>query len=132
MKKQSHVLSIILGLLAGLLVLATLSGMDFPLVRNHRTTLITLGFLGMALCSQGIGRVAEDKRWTHPISLLGMLIGAAALVLWAGRLMNFNLPYAGSDQQAILTLGSLMGVKFLLARLYPLFRRLPPAKISGA
>jgi len=125
MKKQNHILSILLGLLAGLLVFANQTDMQFPLVDNDRTSLIALGFIGMALCAQGIGRIAEDRRWTHPISLLGMLTGALILILWIGRLFNFNLPYATSDSQAILTMGVLMGTKFLLARSYAFFRRFP-------
>ena len=125
MNNQNHTFSIVLGSLTGILVIANLSGWPIPLAANDRTALITLGFLGMALCSQGIGRIAEDKRWTHPISLLGMLIGALILVLWIGRLFNFELPYASTDSQAILTIGVLMGTKFLLARSYAFFRHFP-------
>ena len=132
MIKQSHSLSIIFGILIGLLVVGNQLGMDLPIVQNDRTSLIVLGFLGMALCSQGIGRIAEDHRWGHPISLLGMLIGAVILILWGGRILNYDLPYAAADAQAILTLGILMGVKFILARLYPLFRKVPRIKSGSA
>ncbi|MFW5714489.1 MAG: hypothetical protein ACOCYU_07445 [Brevefilum sp.] len=125
MKKQNHSLSIILGILAGVLVVGNLSKWPIPLASNDRTALIALGFLGIALCAQGIGRIAEDNRWTHPISLLGIMIGAATLLLWIGRLSNFNLPYARSDSHTILSMGLLMGSKFLLARFYALFRRFP-------
>ena len=125
MKKQNHLLSILLGALAGFILFANQIGMQFPMIANDRTSLIALGFIGMVLCSQGIGRIAEDSRWTHPISLLGMLIGALIMILWIGRLFNFDLPYASSDSQAILTMGVLMGAKFLLARSYAFFRIFP-------
>ena len=125
MKNQSHYLSITFGALIGFLIVGNQLGWAFPIMNNPRTTLIALGFLGMALCAQGIGRIAEDHRWTHPISLLGMLMGAVILTLWFGRILNFSLPYARTDGQAVLTLGILMGAKFFLARVYPIFRRFP-------
>lgn len=134
MKKQNHTLSIILGILAGGLTLGNLSGWPIPLAGDNRTALIALGFLGMALCSQGIGRIAEDHRWKHPISLLGIVIGAINMILWINRLLGFSLPYASTDSQAILTMGVLMGSKFILARSYAFFRRFPrldSSRMSG-
>lgn len=125
MKKQNHFLSITLGILAAFVVFGNQAGLNLPLMNNEHTALVTLGFLGIVLCAQGIGRIMEDKRWTHPISLLGVLIGAAILILWIGRLLNFQLPFAATDQQAILTVGALMGGKFILARFYALVDRFP-------
>lgn len=131
MKNQNHSLSIFFGVLAGVLIFGNRLGLNGPIINNDRTSLITIGFLGMALCSQGIGRIAEDRRWTHPVSLLGIMIGTVTLVLWVGRLLYFELPYAQTDSQTILTMGVLMGSKFLLARLYAFFRPTPEANNAG-
>ena len=86
MKSQNHIFSIVLGILAATLFFANQAGTQFPVINNDRTSLIALGFLGMALCAQGIGRIAEDKRWTHPISLLGMQRGVVPPTL------NYDTP----------------------------------------
>ena len=122
MKKQSHIASILLGLIVASLIASNQLGWDLLFTGNDRATLIAVGVFGMLACGQGIGRIAEGKRWLHPITLLGMLIGAATLIVFVGRLFNFALPFAESDSQAILTLGVLMGAKLLLARLYGLLR----------
>lgn len=122
MKRQNHAISIVLGLFTALLILANQLGWQLPLLTNDHATLIVVGVLGMALCSQGIGRIAEDKKWLHPISLMGMVVGAAILAVWVGRLFGASLPFAATDSQAILTMGILMGVKWTLSRLYGLLR----------
>ena len=68
--------------------------------------------------SQGIGRIAANSHWLHPIGLLGMLIGLVTLIVWGGRLLNLNLPIITSDSTAILAMGILMASKWGLAILY--------------
>lgn len=118
MKKKSHFGSILMGLAIALLIAGKQLEWDLPIIRQDRTTLIVIGGLGMLLCGAGVGRIVADKRWLYPISLLSMVIGAALMVIWVGRLFNRALPWAATDSEAILTMGVLMGVKWAFARLY--------------
>jgi len=46
---------------------------------DSRITLALVGFIGMAMCSAGIGRVAASGRWADPLSIVGYILGLAAL-----------------------------------------------------
>jgi hypothetical protein len=120
MNQNNHALSIVFGLILAVLILANQLDWRLPLAANDRLTLVVVGISGMALCSQGIGRIAANNHWLHPIGLLGMLIGLVILIVWGGRLLNLNLPVITSDSTAILAMGILMASKWGLARLYGL------------
>jgi hypothetical protein len=55
--------TIILGILAAGLVFAVLTGRRVPLISSERVALIVLVVLGMAMCTNGIGRVAAANAW---------------------------------------------------------------------
>jgi hypothetical protein len=46
---------------------------------DSRITLALAGFIGMAMCSARIGRVAASGRWADPLSIVGYILGLAAL-----------------------------------------------------
>ena len=120
MNQQNHTVSMIFGGVLAVFILANLLEWPLPLVGNDRLTLVVIGIAGMALCSQGIGRIAANNHWLHPIGLLGMLIGLVTLIVWVGRLGKLNLPFITSDSRAILAMGALMSCKWILARVYGL------------
>jgi hypothetical protein len=110
--------SAVLGVLAALLVLATLTGRRIPFVSSDRAALIVLVVLGMAMCARGIGRVAAVGEWAHPLSILGYLVGALILVIAVASLAGKPLPLISSIQQAILAVALLSAAKLVLSALH--------------
>lgn len=105
--------TILLGILAAILVFAVLTGRKIPLVSTERSALIVLVILGMAMCAQGIGQVAAVGAWTHPLSILGYLLGALILVIAAAAFIGKPLPLIPGVHQAIIAV-SILGVSKLV------------------
>ncbi|RPI24576.1 MAG: hypothetical protein EHM70_21125 [Chloroflexota bacterium] len=90
-----------------------------PLLKNERLWFGVLFFTGFSFCTRGIGQ-APVYGWTHPISLLGILLGMAALLLGVSVLFRLRVGWIKSDRAAIWALLGIMAVKVFLAFLYPL------------
>jgi hypothetical protein len=70
--------------------------------------------LGMAICAQGgIGRVAAAGQWTHPLAIIGYLLGALILIVAAAVFFNIKLPLITGQQQAFVVIVVLMGAKII-------------------
>lgn len=110
--------SAVLGVLAALLVLATLTGRKIPLISSERAALIVLVVLGVAMCARGIGRVAAVGEWAHPLSILGYLVGALILVIAVALLAGKPLPWISTIRQAMLAVALLSAAKLVLSALH--------------
>jgi hypothetical protein len=110
--------STLLGLLAALLVLSTLTGRKIPFLSSDQAALILLLVLGMAMCAKGIGRVAALGEWTHPLSILSYLVGALILVIAAAPLAGKALPFISTTRQAIFAIALLSSGKLLISTLH--------------
>jgi hypothetical protein len=73
------------------------------------------------MCTSGIGRVAALQQWTHPLSILGYLIGIAILAIGLGTVIGWKLPFIQSDVQAILVITVLIGLKVVNTLAHSLF-----------
>ena len=65
--------------------------------------------------------MAAIQQWTHPLAILGYLLGALILVIGLGIVFGWKLPYIQSDAQAILTVAVLIGVKVVNALVHSFF-----------
>jgi hypothetical protein len=84
---------------------------------NSRLVFGVVTLAGMAMCSAGIGRAARLGLWLHPVTILGYLLGAAALLLAAQGTMRWQfLPL--SNPQALLAILGIIVLKIILARFY--------------
>jgi hypothetical protein len=105
---------LILAALAAGIVFATLRGSALPLFSNLKVSLALLLVLGMAICAQGgIGRVAAAGQWTHPLAIVGYLLGALILTVAAAVFFNIKLPLITGQQQAFVIIVVLMGAKII-------------------
>lgn len=112
------VLAAALGLMAVALVLLVLSGRTLPLITDDRGALIALGVIGFAMCTlAGSGRVPAAIGWGHPISIVGALLGVAALLVITLPLINVKLPGLATDRSAFIALAVIMLVKIGLSGL---------------
>jgi len=102
----------IFALLFAAVVFVVISGMKVPLISNVRIAMLVLLVLGMTMCAiGGIGRMAAAGQWTHPLSILGYLLGALILIIGLATIFGVKLPYIQSDAQAITVVASLTAAK---------------------
>ena len=105
-----------LALLAVAVVYIGVTGKRVPLLSNIRVDIILLVIIGMAICTQGgIGRVAATGEWSHPLSILGYILGGLILLITLAVFAGWKLPYIQSDQQALLVIAILAGLKVINA-----------------
>lgn len=100
------------------------TGKRVPLLSNVRADIILLVIIGMTICSQGgIGRVAATGEWTHPLSILGYLLGGLILLITLAVFVGWKLPFIADDQQALLTIAILASLKVVNAVTHYLLSR---------
>jgi hypothetical protein len=105
-----------LALLAAAITFIGLTGKKVPLLSNIRVDIILLVIIGMTICTQGgIGRVAAMGTWTHPLSILGYLLGGLILLITLAVFVGWKLPFIANDQQALLAIAILASLKVLNA-----------------
>jgi len=119
---ETNLAVIALGILAALLIFAVLTERKLPLLSSDRAAVLVLIVIGMAICSQaGIGRVAANQEWTHPLSMLGYLLGAAIIVIGIATLFGKLIPPITSFHQAFLAVTVIAVAKVILATIHRLF-----------
>ena len=105
---------IILALAAAAVVLISISGLQLPLLSDIRVDIVVVVVLGMAICAKGgIGRVAAMGEWTHPLSILGYILGGLILLITMAVFTGWKLPWIQDDTQALLAIAALIVLKFV-------------------
>jgi hypothetical protein len=100
------------------------AGKKVPLLSNIRVDIILLVMIGMAICTQGgIGRVAATGQWTHPLSIIGYLLGGLILLVTLAVFVGWKLLFIANDQQALLAIAVLAGLKVVNAVTHYLLAR---------
>jgi hypothetical protein len=100
------------------------SGRKVPVLSNVRVDIILLVLLGMAMCTQGgIGRIAATGQWAHPQAIIGYGLGAFILLIAAAVFVGWKLPFIQNDQQALIAIAILAGLKVLNAVTHYLLSR---------
>ena len=112
---------ILLSLLIAAIAFIAVTGKKVPILSNTRVAMVSVLVLGMAMCTSGIGRVAALQQWTHPLAILGYLLGALILVIGLSTIFSWKLPFIQSDAQAILVVVILMGLKVANTLIHSLF-----------
>ena len=107
---------IVLALLAAAVVLIGATGKKVPILSNVRVDIILLVILGMSICTQaGIGRIAATGAWTHSLSIVGYILGGAILLSTLAVFVGWKLPFIQNDQQALIAIAILAGLKIVNA-----------------
>ena len=112
---------IVLAQLIAAVVFVAATGKKIPVISNTRVAMSVILLLGMTMCTSGIGRVAAIQQWTHPLAILGYLLGALILFIGLGTVFGWKLPYIQSDAQAILIVAVLIGAKVANTVIHSLF-----------
>jgi hypothetical protein len=114
----NHTITIVFGVLAALLVFAVLTGQKIPLIGSEKISLIVLVVLGMAMCTNGIGRVAATGAWMHPLALLDILLGVVILLAAAAGVFGWQVPLISGTRQAIIAVSILSVAKLVVSILH--------------
>jgi hypothetical protein len=111
-------------LLAAAVVFIGVTGKKVPLLSNVRVDIILLVMIGMTICTQGgIGRVAATGQWTHPLSIIGYILGGLILLITLSAFVGWKLPYIANDQQALLAIAIIANLKVVNAVTHYLLAR---------
>jgi hypothetical protein len=103
------------------IIFIAVTGKKIPMLSNTRVAMGIVLVLGMAMCTNGIGRVASIQQWMHPLAILGYLLGALILVIGLGTVFGWQLPFIRSDAQAMLIVAVLIGVKIVTTLVHSVF-----------
>jgi hypothetical protein len=115
---------LILALLAVAVVFIGATGKRVPLLSNIRVDIILLVIIGMTMCTQGgIGRVAATGQWSHPLSIVGYILGGLILLITLAVFAGWKLPYIQTDQQALIAIAILAVLKVVDAATHYLLSR---------
>jgi hypothetical protein len=107
---------LVLALLAAAVVFIGASGRKVPILSNVRVDIILLVLLGMSICTQaGIGRIAATGEWSHPLAIVGYVLGGAILIVATSVFIGWKLPFIQNDQQALIAIAILAGLKIVNA-----------------
>lgn len=107
---------LVLALLAAAVVFIGATGKKVPVLSNVRLDIILLVILGMSICTQtGIGRIAATGQWTHPLAIVGYILGGMILLITLAVFVGWKLPFVQNDQQALIAIAILAGLKIVNA-----------------
>jgi hypothetical protein len=107
---------LLLALLAAVVVFIGATGKRVPLLSSVRVDIILLVIIGMTMCTQGgIGRVAATGQWSHPLSIIGYILGGLILLITLAVFVGWKLPYIQTDPQALIAIAVLIGLKVVNA-----------------
>lgn len=115
---------LLLALLAAAVVFIGATGKRAPLLSNIRVDIVLLVIIGMTMCTQGgIGRVAATGHWSHPLSIIGYILGGLILLITLAVVVGWKLPYIQTDQQALIAIAILASLKVVNAVTHYLLSR---------
>lgn len=115
---------LVLALLAAVVVFIGATGKKVPVLSNVRVDIVLLVLLGMSICTQaGIGRIAATGQWSHPLAIVGYILGGTILLVAASVFIGWKLPFIHNDQQALMAIAILAGLKVVNAVTHYLLAR---------
>ncbi len=105
---------LILAALIAIVTFLALRGNQPPLLVNPKISVAIVLVLGFAMCAQGgLGYVGAAGQWTHPLAIVGYLLGAAILVVAGVAFFGYKLPLIAGPAQALIAMAALIGAKVL-------------------
>jgi hypothetical protein len=115
---------VLLTLLFAAVVFIGATGKKVPLLSNVRVDIVLLVIIGMTICTQGgIGRIATTGQWSHPLSIIGYILGGLILLITLAVFTGWKLLFIQNDQQAFIAIAILASLKVLNAVTHYLLSR---------
>ena len=85
-----------------------------------RIALIVVTLVGMAMCTQGVSKVANSGQWLSFQGIAGTLLGIVILGIVGMRLVGRPLPLIETDRAALIAVVAFAAVKVAIAAVVPL------------
>lgn len=105
-----------LALFAATIVFIGVTGKKVPLLSNVRVDIVLLVIIGMSIYTLGgIGRIATTGQWSHPLSIIGYILGGLILLVTLAVFVGWKLPFIANDGQALLAIAILASLKIVNA-----------------
>lgn len=95
--------------------------MRVPLVSTDQAAFVALAATGFAMCTPSLGRTTTGLGWTHPITLIGTVLGVLIGLLVVAVVVGWRVPFIATDRAAFIVVAVLGLVKWglgLFARMY--------------
>lgn len=86
-------------------------------ILNARTAVIVLFIAGFAMCSSGAIGTFISKAPFHPLTIIGYVLGSVALFIGIVHVFKLKVPYFSSAHNALMIIGVIIVLKFIIARL---------------
>ena len=104
-------------LVTGLITYAGLSGKQVLFINGPRSSAITLGAIGFAMCMimPTIGIFIKNAP-THPLTLMGYTFGVIALLAAASQIFRWNLPFINDPKTALIVIAGCIVIKSIIGR----------------
>jgi hypothetical protein len=85
-----------------------------------RLALIGITLVGMAMCTAGVGKIAELGQWASSTGVAGSTLGVAVLAIVGARISGRPLPGIVDDRAAIVAVAGVAAIKVAIAAIFPL------------
>ena len=96
------------------LVALGISNKKILFIIGPRSMVIFMGIIGMLLCTLSVGKFIS-KAPAHPLTILGYIFGAVALLAFITQLFRINIPYLNDPKIALIVLGVAIIIKGFIA-----------------
>ena len=114
----SAILGAIVGSIAIWLFISVLLGGNFPFVTNDRSAFIALAILGTTMCALVYpirASMSKKFRWLSPFTLSAIFLGTVIVLFITLYLTNVLNAIITNDRVAMIILGSIVLLKWILA-----------------
>jgi len=114
----SAILGAVVGGLAIWLIITVFRGGNFPFVTDGRSAFIALAILGTTMCSSVFpirASLSKTFKWSNPFTISAILFGTLIVLFVTLYLTDVLDSIITSDKIAIITLGSIVLLKWILA-----------------
>ena len=109
------VISIGLVVLAAVLAFRALTGMKIPLITSDRTALLAIFLIGFAMCGLGISRISATGQWSHPLTIIGYVLGLLAMLFAAAGYFGSHFAFVHDPRGAMIAVLAVIMLKLFLA-----------------
>lgn len=83
-------------------------------IHGERSAVITLGIMGMLFCLISVGKFIAQP--THPLTILGCLIGAVAMVAFLTQVFQWNLSFFSTPKVSLFIIAACILIDGAIAR----------------
>lgn len=97
------------------ITLATAVKANLPIISSERIAVFALIIVGFAMCAiGGSGRAIGSYGVTHPVTIIGAILGILVLLVGASVLFGFHLPLIADDRTAVFVVAGLILLKLVI------------------